>query len=51
VDVRQSLHFTQVFKILKIFGYEKAGKCDHIAYELVTCRAMWWSPPGKARLS
>jgi arginyl-tRNA synthetase len=36
VDVRQSLHFTQVFKILEIAGYEQAQKCGHIAYELVT---------------
>jgi arginyl-tRNA synthetase len=36
VDVRQSLHFTQVFKILEIAGYEHAKKCGHIAYELVT---------------
>jgi arginyl-tRNA synthetase len=36
VDVRQSLHFTQVFKILEIAGYENARKCGHIAYELVT---------------
>jgi arginyl-tRNA synthetase len=36
VDVRQSLHFTQVFKILEIAGYENALKCGHIAYELVT---------------
>jgi len=36
VDVRQSLHFTQVFKILEIAGYKQAQKCGHIAYELVT---------------
>lgn len=36
VDVRQSLHFTQVFKILEIAGYEQAQKCGHISYELVT---------------
>jgi len=36
VDVRQSLHFTQVFKILEITGYEQAKKCSHIPYELVT---------------
>jgi len=36
VDVRQSLHFTQVFKILEIAGYEQARKCGHIPYELVT---------------
>jgi len=36
VDVRQSLHFTQIFKILEIAGYEQAKKCLHVAYELVT---------------
>ncbi len=36
VDVRQSLHFTQVFKILEIAGYEHADKCAHVSYELVT---------------
>ena len=36
VDVRQSLHFTQVFRTLEIAGYEQAKKCVHIAYELVT---------------
>lgn len=36
VDVRQSLHFTQVFKTLEIADYEQAKKCVHVAYELVT---------------
>ena len=36
VDVRQSLHFTQIFKILEIAGYEQAKKCLHVSYELVT---------------
>ena len=36
VDVRQSLHFTQVFKTLELAGYEQAKKCEHVAYELVT---------------
>ena len=35
VDVRQSLHFQQVFKTLELSGYGNAGKCQHIAYELV----------------
>lgn len=35
VDVRQSLHFQQVFKTLEIAGYEWAKKCEHIPYELV----------------
>jgi len=36
VDVRQSLHFTQVFKILEIAGFEEAKKSLHVSYELVT---------------
>jgi arginyl-tRNA synthetase len=36
VDVRQSLHFTQIFKILEIAGHEQAQKCVHVPYELVT---------------
>jgi arginyl-tRNA synthetase len=36
VDVRQSLHFTQIYKIMEIAGYEQAKKCLHVAYELVT---------------
>ena len=36
VDVRQSLHFTQVFKILEIAGHSEAQKCNHVSYELVT---------------
>lgn len=37
VDVAQSLHFKQVFKIQELCGYkEKASKCLHIAYALVT---------------
>jgi len=36
VDVRQSLHFTQVFKTLELAGYDQAQKCMHVAYELVT---------------
>jgi len=30
VDVRQSLHFTQIYKILEIAGYEQAKKCLHV---------------------
>jgi len=36
VDVRQSLHFTQVFKTLELAGHKQAEKCVHVAYELVT---------------
>jgi arginyl-tRNA synthetase len=35
VDVRQALHFQQVFKTLELAGYSWADKCHHIAYELV----------------
>ncbi len=35
VDVRQSLHFQQVFKTLEIAGYDWADRCEHISYELV----------------
>lgn len=35
VDVRQSLHFQQVFKTLEIAGYEWAPRCEHLPYELV----------------
>lgn len=35
VDVRQSLHFQQVFKTLEIAGYPWAENCQHVAYELV----------------
>ncbi len=36
VDVRQSLHFQQVFKTLEIAGYPWANRCQHIPYELVS---------------
>jgi arginyl-tRNA synthetase len=35
VDVRQSLHFQQVFKTLELAGYPWAVNCQHVAYELV----------------
>jgi arginyl-tRNA synthetase len=35
VDVRQSLHFQQVFKTLEIAGYPWADRCLHLPYELV----------------
>lgn len=35
VDVRQSLHFQQIFKTLEIAGYPWADRCQHIPYELV----------------
>jgi arginyl-tRNA synthetase len=36
VDVRQSLHFQQVFKILELWGFPQASKCVHLAYGFVT---------------
>jgi arginyl-tRNA synthetase len=36
VDVRQSLHFQQVFKILELFGFPQAAKCFHLAHGFVT---------------
>jgi arginyl-tRNA synthetase len=35
VDVRQSLHFQQVFKTLELLGYDWAPRCQHLPYELV----------------
>ena len=35
VDVRQSLHFQQVFKTLELAGHSWAERCQHISYELV----------------
>ncbi len=35
VDVRQSLHFQQVFKTLELAGHAWAEQCQHISYELV----------------
>jgi len=35
VDVRQSLHFQQVWKTLEIAGYTWAEQCQHLSYELV----------------
>ncbi|MCC7361348.1 MAG: arginine--tRNA ligase [Anaerolineales bacterium] len=36
VDVRQSLHFQQAFKILELEGYPQAAKCYHLPYGFVT---------------
>ncbi len=35
VDVRQSLHFLQIFKTMEIAGYPWAKQCEHVPYELV----------------
>ncbi len=36
VDVRQSLHFQQAFKILELMGFPQASKCYHLPYGFVT---------------
>jgi len=36
VDVRQSLHFQQLFKTLELDGYDWATRCQHVPYELVS---------------
>jgi arginyl-tRNA synthetase len=36
VDVRQSLHFQQAFKILDLWGFPQAQYCHHLAYGFVT---------------
>jgi len=35
VDVRQSLYFQQIFKILELWGFEKAKQAHHVGYEIV----------------
>jgi arginyl-tRNA synthetase len=36
VDVRQSLYFQQIFKIMELWGFKQASKCYHLGYEIVT---------------
>jgi len=36
VDVRQSLYFQQIAKILELWGFEQARQAHHIDYEFVT---------------
>jgi arginyl-tRNA synthetase len=36
VDVRQSLHLMQAFKILELWGFSQAQKCHHLAYGFVS---------------
>jgi arginyl-tRNA synthetase len=36
VDVRQSFHFVQAFKILELWGFPQAANCYHLAYGFVT---------------
>ncbi|MNK08072.1 Arginine--tRNA ligase [compost metagenome] len=35
VDVRQALHFKQVFKVLEKLGFEQAKNCFHLQYNFV----------------
>jgi arginyl-tRNA synthetase len=35
VDVRQSLYFQQIFKILELWGFEQAKDAHHLGYEMV----------------
>lgn len=44
VDVRQSLYFKQIFKILELMGYSWASNCHHLAYEIVNL-------PGKVTIA
>ncbi|MBE0409848.1 MAG: arginine--tRNA ligase, partial [Anaerolineales bacterium] len=36
IDVRQSLHMQQVFKILELWGFPQAEKCFHLGYGFVS---------------
>lgn len=36
VDVRQSLHLQQTFKILELWGFKQAQKCYHLGYGFVS---------------
>ena len=36
VDVRQSLHLQQAFKILEMWGFPQAAKCYHLGYGFVS---------------
>ncbi len=36
VDVRQSLYFQQIFKVLELWGFEQAKHAFHLSYEIVT---------------
>lgn len=36
IDVRQSLHLQQAFKILELWGFPQAAKCFHLGYGFVS---------------
>ena len=35
IDVRQSLYFQQVFRVLELYGFAQADKCEQLGYEIV----------------
>lgn len=35
VDLRQALHFSQIFKVLEKLGYQEAAQCYHLQYNFV----------------
>ena len=35
IDVRQSLYFQQVFKVLELYGFTQADQCRQLGYEIV----------------
>ncbi len=35
IDVRQSLYFQQVFKVLELYGFPQADQCRQLGYEIV----------------
>ncbi len=35
IDVRQSLYFQQVFKVLELYGFAQADQCRQLGYEIV----------------
>ena len=36
IDIRQSLHMQQTYKILELWGYQQAEKCFHLGYGFVS---------------
>jgi len=36
IDVRQSMHMQQTYKILELWGFEQAKKCHHLGYGFVS---------------
>ncbi len=40
VDVRQSLHFQQFFKVLELSGYKWAKDCEHISFGMMNFKGL-----------